>query len=134
MLPLEIILKILVMKVMKILSIGVFNRIQVQDHTSKITVRLVKLQQNQTLSSFSGLELSVSSTHMEVILSMRLRLLLDLDSMIACNNLTNIDRKYFSLLDLLALRTAQESQINFSSQMIKFWILALLNITLEKQV
>jgi hypothetical protein len=73
MLPLEKILKILVMKVMKILSTGVSSRILVQAPTSKITVRLEKLQQNQILSSFSDLVLSVSSILMEVILSMLLR-------------------------------------------------------------
>jgi hypothetical protein len=73
MLPLEIILMILVMKVMKILSTGVFSLILAPVHTSKITVRLEKLQQSQTLSSFSDLALSVSSILMEVILLMLLR-------------------------------------------------------------
>jgi hypothetical protein len=73
MLPLEIILMILVMKVMKILSTGVFSLILAPDLTSKITVRLEKLQQSQTLSSFSDLALSVSSILMEVILLMLLR-------------------------------------------------------------
>jgi hypothetical protein len=73
MLPLEIILMILVMKVMKILSTGVFSLILALALTSKITVRLVKLQQSQTLSSFSDLALSVSSILMEVILLMLLR-------------------------------------------------------------
>ena len=73
MLPLEIILMILVMKVMKILSTGVFSLILALGLTSKITVRLEKLQQSQTLSSFSDLALSVSSILMEVILLMLLR-------------------------------------------------------------
>jgi hypothetical protein len=73
MLPLEIILMILVMKVMKILSTGVFSLILALALTSKITVRLEKLQQSQTLSSFSDLALSVSSILMEVILLMLLR-------------------------------------------------------------
>jgi hypothetical protein len=73
MLPLEIILMILVMKVMKILSTGAFSLILALVPTSKITVRLEKLQQSQTLSSFSDLALSVSSILMEVILLMLLR-------------------------------------------------------------
>lgn len=133
MLPLEIILKILVMKVMKILSTGVSSLILAPALTSKITVRLEKHQQSQILSSFSDLVLSVSNIHMEVILLMLLRLLLDQVSMIACNNHINIDRKFSSLRDLLALRTVLESQINFLFQTINFWTLALLNITLEKQ-
>ena len=73
MLPLEIILKILVMKVMKILSTRVSSLILVPALTSKITVRLEKLQQSQILSSFSDLVLNVSSILMEVILLMLLR-------------------------------------------------------------
>jgi len=73
MLPLEIILKILVMKVMKILSTRVSSLILVPALTSKITVRLEKLQQSQILSSFSDLVLSVSNILMEVILLMLLR-------------------------------------------------------------
>jgi hypothetical protein len=73
MLPLEIILKILVMKVMKILSTRVSSQILALALTSKITVRLEKLQQSQILSSFSDLVLNVSSILMEVILLMLLR-------------------------------------------------------------
>ena len=71
--PLEIILKILAMKAMKILSIGVFNLILVQDPTLKIIVRLEKLRQNQILSSFSDLALSVSSTLTAAIPLMHLK-------------------------------------------------------------
>lgn len=125
---------ILVMQAMKILSIEVYNLIQVQGLTSKITVLSGRLQLNQIHSSFSVLASSVSSIPMEAILLMLLRSLWDLVSMTAYNNLISTGRKFSSLQDRQVSLTVRESPINSSLQMIKCWLRVPLSMTLERLV